>query len=481
VNLSRADTEHFGVRRFSRLSWEQCERLHAATLSVLERTGVRLHEPEAVALLAKAGAPVSEGNRVRIPPKLVEWALSIVPRHVTMFDRHGRPAMDLGGYNNYFGPGSDCLNIIDHRTWERRKPVLHDVVEGVTLCDALPEIDFVMSMFLPENVNQQVADRYQMEAMLTHSTKPIVFVTPGFEGCADLVEMAEAVAGGADALRQKPTIICYVNVVRGLVQNEDSLQKVLFMAEKGLPFITSPGSWCGVSGPVTMAGAQVVANAGVLTDVVLAQLKREGTPMIFKGTGGGVFDMRTMVIPYAAPDRPGWGDAMCHFYDVPMWSLAGASDSKLVDQQAGIEAALMTLTHALIGGHLIHDLGYLESGMSGSLAQVAICTEIVSWVKHLLAEPDVDDESLALDLIDELGPDGDFLGADHTRRHHRERWYPKLFDRDTYDGWAAHGARSLGERAADRVNELLARHQPEPLPPDVAAAVHAIVERAEAR
>ena len=212
--------------------------------------------------------------------------------------------------------------------------------------------------------------------------------------------------------------------------------------------------------------------------MVIAQLVREGTPVIFKGTGEGVFDMRTMVIPYAAPDRPGWGDSLAHFYDVPMWSLAGTSDSKLVDQQAGIEAALMTLAHAFIGGHLIHDLGYLEPGMCGSLTQLCICAEIVSWINHFLKPPQVDEITLAVDLIDELGPDGDFLSTEHTRQHFRKHWYPILFDRDSYDGWATRGSQSLAERAAARVDALLVHHQQEPLPADVARAVHALVERA---
>jgi len=181
-------------RGSGRLSPEQCQKLHNASLEILARTGVRLYHQEAVELLKKAGASVSEGNRVRIPSDLVEKAFSTVPKQITLHDRHGEPTLFLEDYRCYYGPGSDCLNIIDHRTGERRKPVLQDVVEAITVCDALPHIDFVMSMFLPSDVDAMVSDRLQMEVMLKTTTKPIVFVTNEFSGCVDALEMSEAVA-----------------------------------------------------------------------------------------------------------------------------------------------------------------------------------------------------------------------------------------------------------------------------------------------
>jgi trimethylamine--corrinoid protein Co-methyltransferase len=164
-----------------------------------------------------------------------------------------------------------------------------------------------------------------------------------------------------------------------------------------------------------------------------------------------------------------------------MFGLGGCSESKLVDQQAAAEAALTLMVETLGGGNLIHDLGYLESGLSGSLAQLVICDEIVGWLEHFMAPIEVNDETLALDLIDEIGPDGQFLDSEHTLAHFREQWYPGAFERGNYSQWQASGGKSLGERAAERVDRILAEHKPEPLPADVAGAVHAIVERAEAR
>jgi len=470
-----------GNPRFARLTPEQCEQLHAASLTILERTGVRMFEPEAVELIRKAGAPVSEGNRVRIPARLVEQALSTAPKSVTLHDRLGSPRLILEDNHVYFGPGSDCLNIIDHRSNERRRAVLSDVADGITVCDALDHIDFVMSMFLPSDVEQKIADRYQMEVMLNRTTKPIVIVTYETPGCLDAIEMAEAVAGGADALREKPFVVTYINVTTGLLHNAEALQKLLYLAGKGLPALWIPVTSGGTTGPVTMAGNVALSNAGVLVGIVLSQLKREGTPIIVPGFGGDALDLRTMVDPYAEPDHRGMAEALAHYYGLPMFSLAGGSDAKVVDQQAAIDAALTLMIDALAGGHLTHDSGYLESGLTGSLAQLAICDEIIAWIKPFLRPVEINDETLALDLIDRLGPDGSFLDTDHTRKHFRERWYPNLIERFNYAAWEKKGGKTLAQRAADKVEKILATHAPQPLSADAAKAVHAIVERARGR
>jgi trimethylamine--corrinoid protein Co-methyltransferase len=227
-----------------------------------------------------------------------------------------------------------------------------------------------------------------------------------------------------------------------------------------------------------MAGNVALNNAGVLVGIVLSQLQREGTPIVLPGFAGDALDLRTMVDPYAEPDHRGMAPALAHYYGLPMFSLAGGSDSKVVDGQAATDAALTLLYDALAGGHLIHDSGYLESGLTGSLAQLVICDEIIAWVRASIGPVEISEETLALDLIDALGPDGSFLETDHTIRHYRERWYPDLIDRRSHSAWAARGSLDLAARAAARVDRLLASHRPVPLDPATAAVVHAIVERA---
>jgi trimethylamine--corrinoid protein Co-methyltransferase len=336
-----------------------------------------------------------------------------------------------------------------------------------------------MCMFLPVDVPQEVADRYQMEVMLNHTTKPIMYVTTDFSGCVDAVEMAEIVAGGAEELRRNPNVACYVNVATGLRHNKEALQKLLFLSGKGLPFTYCPSTQGGATAPVTVAGAIAVAQAGALAGLVLSQLKREGTPFIMPGWGGNMLDMRTTVQPYADPDKRVAVPDFVHFLGLPMFALGGCSESKVVDEQAGIEAALTLMTEALCGGNIVHDMGYLESGLAGSLAQLVICDEILGWLEHFVCGVVIDENTLALDLIDEMGPDGQYLSCDHTLKHYRERWYPSLFDRDNCDGWLGKGGKTLQERAAERVNQIISKHQAEPLAQEVAEGIHEVVETAK--
>ncbi len=476
---SRPGTKTSAGVCFPRLNEEQCRRIHEASLEILERVGVRLYLEEAVRMLERAGAKVTEGNRVSVPPKLVERALRTVPREVTLYDRQGHPVMPVGGKPCYYGPGSDCLNIIDHRTGKRRRPLVKDLIEGVTLCDALPYIDYLMSMVLPSDVDGAVADRYQMEAMLSHTTKPIIYVTYEMSGCRDAVEMAEAVRGDADSLRTRPLIACYINAVSGLRHNQDALEKLLYLASRNLPSLYIPASTAALTSPVTPAGSVALDFAGVLVGLLLAQLKQEGAPVIIPAMPpGGTFDMKTLVTSYCEPERT-ISQSLGRFYGLPMFALGGASESKTPDPQAAAEAALSLVVETLAGGQIIHDLGYLESGLTYSFIQLALCNEIVSWIKAFSREFEVSDETLALDVIAELGPDGDFLQTEHTLKHFRERWYPALFERASYETWLKAGGKTLVERAAEKVDSVLAEHRPEPLPEKVRGKIREIVVRAD--
>jgi trimethylamine--corrinoid protein Co-methyltransferase len=473
TNISDRETDGGGI---THLSDEQVQKIHAASLEILDGIGIRIHLEEAVDLLKKAGAKVTDGNLVHVPPKLVESALSTVPKEVTLFDRSGNPAMPLGGERCFFGPGSDCLNIIDHRTGERREPILQDVIDGATICDALPNIDFVMSMVLPTDVDKSLADTYQIEAILNHTAKPVIIVSYETEGLEDAVAMAEAIVGGAEALRKKPILTCYINVVSGRVHNADGLQKLLYLSDKGLPAIYIPASNAGVTSPMTLAGALAFDNAGILLGVVLSQLNREGAPIITSAMNPISIDMKTMVGPYAFPEK-GFMRSVAQRYGVPTFSLAGASDSKVVDQQAAAEAALTILVDVLMGGNIIHDLGYLESGLTYSFIQLAICDQIVDWVKTFFKGIEVNDETLALDDVLKVGVNETFLKTKHTREHYKNYWYPGLFERGNYSDWEKKGGKSLAARASIHVQEILNSHHPEPLSDDIQMQIKKIVEQ----
>jgi len=457
------------------LTDEQCRLIHCASLEILEHTGVLLYYQPAIDLLKKAGCYVEE-NRVRIPAHLVKWALRTAPSCIMMYDRSGKPVMPLGDRISTFGIGSDCLNILDHGTGERRKALLQDVVDGIRVADAMPHIDFIMSMFLPSDV-PVAADVRQMEVMLTYSAKPICFVTYEWEGTAEIIEMLEVVVGGAEQLRINPTAILYLNPTTAFRHNEEALRKLIYAAEKRLPVVYLPDVQRGFTCPITYAGAMACANAGQLVGLLLAQLVNEGAPIILNAAAPSSIDMKTMVLPYAEPAGKAFALEMNFYYNLPTFSTGGCSNSKQLDEQAIMEAALSLFATTLNGGNLIHDVGYMESGLTGSLELVVICDEIISWLKAFMQGLEINEETLALDVIHEHALSGDFLGAEHTLRHVREGWQPRLVDRNNYEQWMASGGMSMRERARTKIDEILSAEPRHILPPDVEKRIRTITER----
>ena len=467
-----------GMPQFRKLTDDKLDRIHAASLEILEKTGVRLFEHQALELIKSKGVTVEDGNCVRIPPKLVEWALATAPKSVTLYNRHGEAALALEGHNMYYGTGSDCPNVIDLHTGERRPGLLSDIVDATIVCDALPNIDFLMSFCIANDLDPQTYDRHQMRAMLSNSIKPILFVTLDFSGCLDAVKMASAVVGGEKALQQKPLCACYINVSHPLRHNEEALQKLLYLSEKGLPTTYTPVVLRGATGPVTAAGAIALANAGELAGLVISQIKREGTPVILTGGVNDMFEMRTSIDCYSDPTNRVMLVEMAHRYGMPIFGLTGCSDSKLPDEQAAAEAALSLMLESLAGAQMAHDVGYLDSGMTNSIEQVVICDEIISYTKHFMKEMEVNDETLALDVIHKIGPDGDFISDRHTLKNYRKDWYPKLFERRNYDGWKKAGGKTMRQRAQEKALDILEHHKPEPLPVDILKEIDQIVAQA---
>jgi trimethylamine--corrinoid protein Co-methyltransferase len=391
--------------------------------------------------------------------------------------------MPLENRNVYFGTGSDCPNVLDPFTGQRRKFLKEDVEQGIRLCDALPNIDFVLSIGLISDVPVAVSDVHQFEAMLLNTVKPIVFTAHGLKGCHDIIEMAEVAAGGADALRQNPNVAAFVQTNPPLQFSKDMLQKTLFMAEKMLPVVFVAGAMMGASGPQTHAGSIAIANAESLAGNVIVQLKRQGTPFIY-AHGIHPLDMRTTVLPYGAPElsiNAGAAADLARFYKLPVWGYAGCSDAKVFDQQAAMEATASVIMSILTGNNLVHDVGYVEGGLTSSFEMIVLCDTAIEMARHLFKPIAVDEETLPLDLIHKVGPGGSYLAEEHTLRHFREVWYPDTLDRRRYQSWVEAGSLTMGERLNRRVKQILQEHIPESLPNDKVQAIREIVERAEQR
>jgi trimethylamine--corrinoid protein Co-methyltransferase len=294
------------------------------------------------------------------------------------------------------------------------------------------------------------------------------------------VEMCEIVAGGTEAFQQRPFATCYINVTSGLVANQEALRKCMYLAGKGLPLLYIPLNAGGVNSPHTTAGCMASMNAGTLLGIVLAQLVREGTPVAVPGWNGGPYNLKTMVGNYVLADEQGVPTEMGKYYDLPVFGLGGSTDAKVLDQQCGMEVTASLMTALLHGANIVHDVGFMDSGMQGSLQLQVIANDTIGWLRAATAGVLVNEETLALDILDELGPEGDYLSHDHTLRHFREPFYSKLADKGTYSQWMEQGATTMEERAAKGVDRILQGHEPELLPTDIQRDIHAIVEREQA-
>jgi trimethylamine--corrinoid protein Co-methyltransferase len=372
--------------------------------------------------------------------------------------------MHLEGRKSYFGTGSDTPYVLDINTGEKRRTVLQDIVNVSLLVDALEHIDFIMCMGIASDVPEAISDLYHFQAMARHTTKPIVYTAWNATNLKDIIHMAEAVAGGVEELQRNPFCVLYTEPIAPLTHATESLEKLLFICGKGLPVVYTPGLITGATSPITRAGAVVQANAELLSGLLICQLIREGTPVIAGAGGMMTMDMSTTLASYGSPEFMLDWSALCemgHFYNLPVFGFAGVTDSKVFDQQAGIEGALWVLLSALVGGNLIHDVGYVESGLTTSYEMIASMDETIGLVKRFLGGIRITDEDFALDVIDKVGPGGHFLNERHTVRHCRENWRPRLFDHQNRERWEKSGGQDLGERAKTLVREILERYDEE--------------------
>jgi trimethylamine---corrinoid protein Co-methyltransferase len=411
--------------QFSILSESQLEEIHLGALEVLRHTGIRFHHLGAIDMLKRAGAFVTDGNLIKFPARMVEDALTSVPGRVIMCDRNGEPAVFLEGRKVNFGTGSDCLNLLDPETGEHRSFTQTDIINGYRLCDALPNIHFVMSIGLPADVDPKLTYDVQMAMMLEHTIKPIVFVTNDKASCQRAIDMAAVVAGSHEALREQQHILLYSEPSSPLQQSETAVDKLLMMAEYELPVVHSPGPQMGGTAPITMASGLAMSLAEIFSSLVLHQLKKPGAPFIF-GAGLHHMDMKATQICYASPEFQLTKAAIAElgrWYGIPTWGYAGCSDAKVMDEQAALEAMLSVLMAQLSGGNLIHDVGYMESGLTCSFEMIVLTDELVAMTDSLMKGIDTSPDSLMLDEIDRVGPGGHFLNTDQTLNRFRDFWY----------------------------------------------------------
>jgi trimethylamine---corrinoid protein Co-methyltransferase len=479
--MKTANSIAYASPQFAILSETQLQDIHLAALEVLRRTGIRFHHQGAVELLKKAGAFVSDGNLVKFPASLVEQALGSAPSRIIMCDRDGQPGMYLEGSKVHFGTGSDCLNLLDPRTGQHRKFVEADLTDAYRLCDALPNIHFVMSVGIPFDVNPALTYDVQMLHMLEDTTKPIVFVTNDRASCQRAIDMAAAVAGGYDALREQQHILLYSEPSSPLQQSDTAVDKLIMMAEYELPVVHSPGPQMGAVAPITMAGGLVMSLAEILSSLVVHQLTKPGAPFVF-GAGIHHMDMSAMQICYASPEFQLTKAAIAElgrWYGLPTWGYAGCSDAKVMDEQAAVEATLSVIMAKFSGGNLIHDVGYMESGLTTSYEMIALTDELVAMTDNMVKGIEVTDETLLVDEIDRVGPGGNYLDSKETLKRFRDYWRPGLLDRRLRQQWLDKGSLTLGQRLTAKVIKILDEYRPKELEAEKSRKLREILAQAK--
>jgi len=469
--------------QFRLLSSDQLSRIHRSALRVLETTGADVYDPESVRILADLGAHVS-GDRVRIPAHLVDEAMRRAPSSFLVHSRSGKRArgIEVAPHQVHYGPGPTCPNFRDGRTGTRRLYRRADAADVARVCDALDGIAFAQSLGTVSDVVPDLADVHEFAEMIRNTDKPIVAWSYTLETCRFIHRIAQAAAGGEEAFRARPNYVFYAEPLSPLTSTREAAEKLVYCARQRIPLIYTPCPMSGGTAPATFAGVLTIALAESLVGLVVAQAVAPGTPFVVGGVVS-VIDMKTSVLAYGAPElsllSAGLTELARHV-GLPVWSTGGCTDSKTADEQAAAEGALSVLFAGLSGANLVHDVGYTESGLTGSLEQLVLMNETIGWVRRVARGLEVSDETLATDVVHRVGPGGQFLDDEHTYRHfRREFWFPTLFDRRRWAEWDAGGRPTAGDRVRARLAAILDGHRPAPLAPEAEARIDALLREAE--
>lgn len=457
--------------RLGLLNETRIQELFSSAAEILETVGVNIHHPQAQILLEQAGASSEKEIRYSIPRELIEKALQTAAKKITIHSQNGEPVMPLDPWRIYFGTGSDLIYTLNSKQDQQRFSRLHDVEHSARLCQALDEIDFIMSFGLPADVPNPDAEPQQYHAILRNATKPVIMTSfSGMEALERVHAMAVKMAGGDDIFRKKPNFILYGQFVSPLEHDFQALDRLLFCAQKQIPIIYVPTIMSGASGPITLHGSLALALSETLVGLVIHQLSNPGAPFI---TGACIspLDMKSGLFPYGSAE---WRlndlafAELARYFRIPVFGTGGATDSKRLDAQAGAEYSSSLLSAALAGTNLIHDVGYLNSGLTGSLESIVLGADIIRWVKRFVNGIQISEKQLAMDVIAEIGPAGEFLSHDHTYENlHQNVWEPLVFNHQDYDSWEADGAIRYDKNALAFAQDALNSTRMDILDPDI--------------
>ncbi|MBI2860565.1 MAG: trimethylamine methyltransferase family protein [Chloroflexi bacterium] len=463
------------------LSPEEQERIHQAALWLLENVGMQMPCPEALAIMKKGGAKIEDDSTAKIPRELVQYAVDVAPKR-DGFVLYGRKPED----DIHFGKDTPVLismasatHVIDLDSEERHLCTSDDLAKLVRLMDALPNISAAAALANPQEVPRSTVNWYALAILLKNCSKPFIIAPPGAGFVRDAIKMAGLAVGGEDKLLERPFIYFNVLVRCPFQIDRLSLEALIELCRYGFPAILGSGPILGATGPATMAAGVAQVHAEMLAGIVLTQLIRPGNPVVYASTGR-IMDMRTGNVSMAGPEfsiLKGAAGQMGRYLGLPVKLPAFLRDAKVLDAQAGFETGTVGLVSAL-AGDIINGMQF-DMDLLVDFADLVFSDEAMAAIKRIVRGFTVDDNSLALDVIKQVGPGGNFLKNKHTLRNFRsEFWMPRLMDRRGWTAWYADGHKDIAKRARERAREILAEHQPERLAPEVEAELDRMAREA---
>jgi trimethylamine--corrinoid protein Co-methyltransferase len=442
------------------LTPEAVSKINETALRIIEEIGCKVNSDSALASLQEAGATVDKKQRrVRLSREKALELISKAPSEVLLCGREEKHDIHLGGSRVYTGTGGTALNIYEPSTDRTRPAMLQDLKNIARLVDNLENIHLFLLPTYPNDLPVERVDVNRFFAGLDNTTKHIMGGVYTSDGMERVIRMAEMVAGSSESLRQRPLISIIACSISPFIIDGEYGDMLVQIARSGVPLVCPSEPLCGATSPITLAGNLVVQTVDSLMAIVLAQAVNPGTPVIYGSvaTSTDLSDLKYIAGSVEMGLLNAAGAQMAQFYKLPYYATGGMTDAKALDAQSGYESAITGLLCALAGSNFIHDAaGLMEFAMTACYEKYVIDNEILGMVMRAVEGIRVDDETLAFDLIREVGPGGNFITAKHTRRFmRREHYQPTLSDRNSRDTWEAKGKKTTWEVASEKMKEIL--------------------------
>jgi len=462
------------------LSNEQIANIHQASLSILEKTGFTFESglEDALDMLEKFGATVNRNNtRIYFPRDLVMEQVAKAPQRVVLYSRDGKNDLDLTEHRVHLGTGGAAIKILDLETGKARPSTLEDLYQLGRLVDRLDNIHFFLRPCIPTDIPTTAYDVNVFYACLKATGKHIMAGVNDVEGFRRVLDLASVVAGGVENLREKP----FISIITSFAISPLKLdtQTTLIMQEavrNRIPVALSCAPMAGSTSPITMAGTLAQIHAEQLAGITICQITNPGAPLLYGGIPG-MANLRSMGYLGGAVECGMMNAAihqLAHYIKVPNYNSSGLTDSKIPDAQAGWEKAFSSLLAAMGGSNYIHHAaGMLESMIAVAYEQYVIDDEIIGMSCKVLKGIDVDAEHLALEVIDSVGPGGNFMMSPHTLEHMRDEYFNGngVTDRKSRQKWEGGGSLDARTMARKIAQKLLGEEEKSYIAKDVDNAI----------